>query len=162
FPAGIPARRHGVLPVSRRLAQLGQLRRSRVPPLSYDGSLDYSVNVRTLDPRRVHAGDRRMSDAGAADTALDQLFLGDSEMARRMRAFDWAKTPIGPVSSWSPTLRMMVPFLLANRFPLLLWWGSEYIQLYNDAYAPILGKKHPHPGLGRSVRECWSEVWHVL
>src|SRR5262249_35911687 len=112
--------------------------------------------------RPARDGDPPMGDARAADPTPDHLFAGDSEMAHRMRTFDWAATAIGPIASWSPTLRMMVPFLLANRFPLLLWWGPEYIQLYNDAYAPILGKKHPHPGLGMPVRECWSEIWHVL
>jgi signal transduction histidine kinase len=82
-------------------------------------------------------------------------------MAGIMRNFDWAETPLGPVQSWSPVLRMMTPFLLANRFPMLLWWGSQFCQLYNDAYRPILGTKHPH-FLGRPVRECWHEIWHVL
>jgi len=56
---------------------------------------------------------------------------------------------------------MMVSFLLANRFPLLLWWGPEYISIYNDAYRPILGGKHPW-ALGKPVKECWSEIWNVL
>ncbi|HXC35447.1 MAG TPA: response regulator, partial [Candidatus Acidoferrales bacterium] len=84
------------------------------------------------------------------------------EMGERIRAFDWAKTPIGPIESWSPALRMMTSFLLANRFPLLLWWGPQFIQIYNDAYRPVLGTKHPDPGLGRPLSECWSEIWHVL
>src|SRR5262249_32761165 len=61
----------------------------------------------------------------------------------------------------SPALRMMVRFLLANRFPLLLWWGSKYCQLYNDAYRPVLGTKHPH-SMGQPVNECWSEIWHII
>jgi PAS domain S-box-containing protein len=44
---------------------------------------------------------------------------------------------------------------------MLLWWGPEYISIYNDAYRPILGRKHPW-GLGQPVRECWSEIWDVL
>jgi hypothetical protein len=56
---------------------------------------------------------------------------------------------------------MMVSFLLANRFPLLLWWGSRYISIYNDAYRPVLGTKHPW-ALGRPVSEVWSEIWSVL
>ena len=56
---------------------------------------------------------------------------------------------------------MMVPFVLANRFPQLLWWGPDYIQIYNDAYAPILGAKHPR-AMGVAVRDCWTEVWDVL
>ena len=85
-----------------------------------------------------------------------------SEMGELIQAMDWAKTPLGPIDSWSPSLKMMVRFLLANRFPLLLWWGPQFIQIYNDAYRPVLGTKHPYPGLGRPVSECWSEIWHVL
>ncbi len=82
-------------------------------------------------------------------------------MGALMRAHDWSGTPIGPVENWSPSLRMMAAFLLANRFPLLLWWGPQYISIYNDAYRPILGKKHPE-SLAQPVDECWSEIWHVL
>ena len=71
------------------------------------------------------------------------LLAGGGEMGALMRAHDWSGTPIGPVENWSPSLRMMAGLLLANRFPLLLWWGPQYISMYNDAYRPILGKKHP-------------------
>ena len=83
-------------------------------------------------------------------------------MGALIRTFDWSRTPLGPITSWSPSLKMMVRFLLANRFPLLLWWGPQFIQIYNDPYRPVLGTKHPELGLGRPVRECWSEIWHVL
>ena len=96
-------------------------------------------------------------------TPNDQLtFLtGGGEMGELIRAHDWAKTAIGPVESWSPALRMQVSFLLANRFPMLLWWGPTFCSIYNDAYAPILGTKHPW-ALGRPVSEVWSEIWSVL
>ena len=60
----------------------------------------------------------------ATNLGLDPVAVG-SEMGQRIRSFDWHKTPLGPVESWSPALRMMVSFLLANRFPLLLWWGPQ-------------------------------------
>ncbi|HEY3825777.1 MAG TPA: ATP-binding protein [Bryobacteraceae bacterium] len=85
----------------------------------------------------------------------------NGEMAELIGAFDWSSTPVGAPENWPLALRTMAPILLANRFPQLLWWGSEYICIYNDAYIPILGNKHPW-GLGRPVRECWSEVWDVL
>ncbi|WP_197414098.1 GAF domain-containing sensor histidine kinase [Terracidiphilus gabretensis] len=78
-----------------------------------------------------------------------------------MRATDWTKTPLGPPDTWSPALRMMARFLLANRFPQLLWWGPQFCCLYNDAYIPILGTKHPW-ALGRPVSDVWEEIWHVL
>ena len=56
---------------------------------------------------------------------------------------------------------MMVSLLLANRFPLLLWWGPSYIQIYNDPYRPVLGTKHP-TSLGQPAAECWPEIWNVI
>ena len=93
----------------------------------------------------------------------DPGFLrGDSEMAGRIRGFDWSDSPVGPIESWSPALRTMLGILLANRFPMLLWWGPRYISFYNDAYRPILGVKHPVQALGVPVSECWSEIWPIL
>lgn len=82
-------------------------------------------------------------------------------MGRLMRATDWSKTALGATENWSPALRMMANFLLANRFPQLLWWGPQFCSLYNEAYIPILGEKHPW-ALGRPVSEVWKEIWHVL
>jgi len=91
----------------------------------------------------------------------EDLLPGGGEMGELIRTFDWSKTPLGPIVSWSPALLTMVRILLANRFPILLWWGSQYISIYNDAYIPILGKKHPW-ALGQPVTECWKEIWHIL
>jgi PAS domain S-box-containing protein len=94
--------------------------------------------------------------------APEQQILDDRlEMQRRVRSFDWSMTSIGRRDSWSPALKTTVSLLLANRFPMLLWWGPDYISIYNDAYIPILGQKHPW-ALGKPVRECWSEIWSVL
>ncbi|HLJ22055.1 MAG TPA: ATP-binding protein, partial [Stellaceae bacterium] len=82
-------------------------------------------------------------------------------MGAVMRAMDWSRTPLGPVEGWSQMLRMMVSFLLANRFPLLLWWGPEFCQLYNDAYRPVLGTKHP-TSMGQPGAECWPEIWDII
>jgi signal transduction histidine kinase/CheY-like chemotaxis protein len=86
---------------------------------------------------------------------------GGGDMGALIKSKDWSHTPLGPVESWSQSLRMMVSFLLANRFPLLLWWGPRYVSIYNDAYRPILGAKHPR-SLGQPASECWSEIWQIL
>ena len=85
----------------------------------------------------------------------------DGEMSRLIREKDWSQTAIGAVERWSPTLKVMVDFLLANRFPLLLWWGPKYVSIYNDAYRPILGAKHPQ-AIGQPFREVWPEIEHIL
>jgi len=96
-----------------------------------------------------------------APDVLPEFLTDTSEVAALMRKLDWSETALGAIETWSVSLRMMVSFLLANRFPLLLWWGPDYISIYNDAYRPILGAKHPW-ALGKPVRECWSEIWDVL
>src|SRR5215469_4916537 len=93
-----------------------------------------------------------------ADTGFP---VDGGEMAALIRAFDWGATPIGSPENWSPALRMMVRLLLADRFPQLLWWGPEYIQIYNDAYRPIPGTKHPQ-SMGQRARECWPEIWSTI
>ncbi|MGY6217325.1 response regulator [Methylolobus aquaticus] len=90
-----------------------------------------------------------------------ECFSVGTEMGRLMSAFDWSTTPLGPAETWSPALRMKVRFMLANCFPLLLWWGPEYTSLYNDAYRPILGTKHPE-ALGQPLHACWREIWPIL
>jgi len=95
------------------------------------------------------------------DPSLDFL-SDDTETARLILEHDWASTPLGHPSKWSASLRMIVRFMLANRFPHLLWWGPDYIQIYNDHYIPILGSKHPVQAMGKPFRECWSEVYDIL
>ena len=91
----------------------------------------------------------------------NDCLAGGGEMGALMRSMDWSKTSIGGVESWSPVLRMMVRLLLANRFPLLLWWGPRYCQIYNDPYRPVLGDKHP-ASMGQPARECFPEIWEVI
>jgi len=52
--------------------------------------------------------------------STDWLASG-GEMADLIRALDWAQTPLGPIESWPPALRMIVGVLVANPVPMLLW-----------------------------------------
>jgi PAS fold len=93
---------------------------------------------------------------------LERLFPGNSEMARRMRAFDWTTTPLGPPGQWPRSLRASVSICLGSRYPIVIWWGKEAsTQFYNDAYISFLGDTK-HPWLGRSGRECWKEIWDTM
>lgn len=89
------------------------------------------------------------------------ILAGDSEMARRMRALDWSKTPLGPVESWPQSLKSALSICLNTRFPIGIYWGIELVLLYNDAWSPIPGTKHPW-ALGRPAREAWPEIWHII
>ncbi len=85
---------------------------------------------------------------GGGDAAADTLFAGPSTMHARCRAFDWATTPLGPVTGWPQSLRTVAGLVLGAGYPTILLWGPDLVQLYNDGYVPFLGAKHP-AGLGR-------------
>jgi PAS domain S-box-containing protein len=89
------------------------------------------------------------------------LITGDSEMAERIRAHDWAATPLGPIEDWSETLVGTVNLMLHSPFPTILSWGPEMVFLYNDAGIPTLMGKHPG-ALGGLYRNVFHEAWDLV
>ena len=87
-------------------------------------------------------------------------FPGDGEMARRMRAYPWAGSPLGEPRDWSASLRTAVRICLTSRFPMIVWWGEHLRFFYNDAYLPLLGNKHP--ALRQPGDQVWAEIWDII
>ena len=84
---------------------------------------------------------------------------GGGEMGRLIGAFDWATTPLGPLSEWPQSLRTAVSLMLGSQHPMWIGWGPDISFLYNDAYVSVLSlAKHPW-ALGRPTREVWIEIW---
>jgi PAS domain S-box-containing protein len=82
-------------------------------------------------------------------------------MSEAIRAFGWARTPLGDRTTWPVSLRTTVELMLGSRFAMFVAWGPEKIFLYNDAYAPFLGSRHPG-ALGLPMQEVWPEIWSDL
>jgi signal transduction histidine kinase len=93
--------------------------------------------------------------------AVADVLAGGGMMGALMRALDWSRTPVGPVEGWPQSLRTSVSILLNSRFPMMIHWGPELTQFYNDAYVPSLGSKHPG-ALGQAAQPWWAEIWDVL
>jgi len=91
----------------------------------------------------------------------DDVLAGGGELGARIREIDWSKTALGPVTTWSQSLRSALSICLGSRFPIAIYWGPELVLLYNDAWSPILGEKHPS-SLGRPGREVWPEIWDTI
>ncbi|MBY8875747.1 SpoIIE family protein phosphatase [Micromonospora sp. PLK6-60] len=71
----------------------------------------------------------------------------------------WARTPLGPLESWDPAIRAVVDVLLAAPVPMCLLYGDDFLMLYNDRYAEVIGPRHPG-AIGRPAAEVFGEVWH--
>ncbi len=82
-------------------------------------------------------------------------------MARRLRETDWSTTSLGRRANWPHSLDIAVAMIMASGFPMAIRWGAELVLIYNDAYRPILGDKHPE-AFGRPLREVWREIYPEL
>lgn len=74
------------------------------------------------------------------------------------RTRDWASTSLGPIESWSADLRAMANMVMGSPHPAAMYWGPDFIAIYNEAYVPMAGKKHPAL-MGQSYKDAWHEIW---
>lgn len=89
----------------------------------------------------------------------EYAFLANGgEVGALLRAHDWSRSPLGCPGTWPQSLRTIVGMMLNSKFPMFVAWGPELGLLYNDAYAEIMGAKHPN-GLGQRFEDVWSEIW---
>jgi PAS domain S-box-containing protein len=97
-----------------------------------------------------------------ADAPVAPSFpAGGGQLGRLIRAHDWAATPLGDPGHWPQSLRSAVSICLHSSFPTAIYWGPELLLLYNDAWAPIPGERHPD-ALGRPGAEVWYDIWDVV
>jgi signal transduction histidine kinase len=88
------------------------------------------------------------------------LYAGTGEMRERVREMDWSATLLGPMPEWPQSLKTSVDIVLGSAFPQILMWGPELVQIYNDGYREVMGRKHPR-GLGMPTLDCWPEISKV-
>ena len=104
--------------------------------------------------------DQVPTDAASPGSSTDFL-SGGGEVAALIRSRDWSDSPLGPPDQWPQVLKSTVSLILPAATQIVLFWGPEFVALYNDTYAPTIGDKHPR-ALGRPARENWAELWDDL
>jgi PAS domain S-box-containing protein len=109
----------------------------------------------------MSAGRSKRTNPEAEPGPQSSRILGTGEMAALVRAYDWGSTPLGAIDTWSIELLTVVNLTLSSPAPARTMWGPEFILIYNDAYRPIPGPRHPE-ALGKSARAVYSESWHVV
>ena len=92
----------------------------------------------------------------------ESLFTGAGEMGAIMRAVNWAPTAFGPVAQWPQSLQTTMSICLTSRFPIAVYWGPEFLMLYNQSLVPMVGASK-HPGaLGQPARIVLAEIWQII
>jgi PAS domain S-box-containing protein len=84
-----------------------------------------------------------------------------SKLGAQIAAYPWRDTPVGPIESWPTALKTLAELMLDSRQPMFIAWGPNQTWLYNDAFIPIAGRKHPSC-LGLPASEVWAEAWTDL
>ena len=113
-----------------------------------------SSDVPVVDPRTGVYDD-------ATPWSGDAIFACAEEMAERMASHPWDRNVLGPPAQWPPVLRTTVSMVLRSKYPMTLTWGEQFVMLYNDAYVPVLGEKHPD-ALGSPLAEQFPEIWDAI
>ncbi|MBK7862230.1 MAG: response regulator [Archangiaceae bacterium] len=108
----------------------------------------------------MRAGDAMGSPA--AGTEAETVLAGAGEIGKVVRAIDWPQTPLGAISSWPQSLRTTLSICLNSRFPIAVYWGREYLMLYNQSLVPMVGPtKHPQ-AMGQPARVVLAEIWGII
>ncbi|KFH43477.1 Hybrid signal transduction histidine kinase K-like protein [Hapsidospora chrysogenum ATCC 11550] len=83
------------------------------------------------------------------------------EHIRLAKTTDWASTPLGPVEEWPYELRAMANLVMGSPHPAGLYWGPQFIAIYNAAHIVLAGQKHPSL-MGSKYSDAWSEIWDEI
>ncbi|KAK3693522.1 putative histidine kinase group protein [Podospora appendiculata] len=80
---------------------------------------------------------------------------------RFARSVDWASTSLGPMEDWPSDLRIMSNMIMGSPHPAAMYWGEDFVAIYNEAYIALAGKKHPQL-MGSRYQDAWAELWDEI
>ena len=106
------------------------------------------------------AGGRRVVSRGA-DLPKATFLAGGGEAGELIRSFDWSGTVLGRPETWPDALRTALAVCLNSAIPSAVYWGKDFITLYNDAWAQQAAGRHPW-AMGRPGRESRADIWDTI
>ena len=109
----------------------------------------------------LHMKSLQDGDTEHARPVAPGFLINGGTVGSLLQSLDWTDSPLGIPGDWSLSLQTLMATILPAKAQIVLFWGADYVALYNDAYAPTIGAKHPR-ALGRPAREHWSELWDDL
>ena len=85
-------------------------------------------------------------------TRLERAIEAGGEAGALVRSHAWEQTQLGPMAAWPSTLAAAVNTCLATGFPMVVNWGKQLVQIYNDAAIPVYRKRTLTPWAARHAR----------
>ncbi|KAF4971496.1 hypothetical protein FZEAL_9839 [Fusarium zealandicum] len=74
-----------------------------------------------------------------------------------VQSVDWESTSLGPMTDWPAQLQQTFNQVASDSRPIALYWGPDYITIYNEAFSRYCGARHPGR-LGRPATESWPHL----
>ncbi|RYF95966.1 MAG: hypothetical protein EOO02_22735, partial [Chitinophagaceae bacterium] len=87
---------------------------------------------------------------------------GGGVMGKMFRSFDWTNTSLGSPDQWPACLRTAVGIVLHSSLPMMLCWGDDFVQLYNDGFSETLLNDEDHSRIFmKSFHQSRPEAWEI-
>lgn len=88
-------------------------------------------------------------------------FFGEGQIRALLKSRDWSGFALGLPEDWPGPLKTALQLMLDSNQPICLCWGPQLHTFYNDAYAEVIGSRHPG-ALARMFWDTWPEVRGAL
>ena len=86
---------------------------------------------------------------------------GGGQAGSILRKLDWSTLSIGPPKDWPTSFRVALDIVLTVNYPMLIWWGKDLTQFYNDFFRDIAWPCGAHPDpMANSGRKSW--LWNFI
>ena len=80
-----------------------------------------------------------------------------SSIVELIEQLPWRDSPLPAPAQWPQSLRTAVDIVVHSPMPMLLLWGPQLCQLYNDSFALLAGSNHPR-AFGQPVDLIWPQL----
>ncbi|RKF74561.1 Aerobic respiration control sensor protein ArcB [Golovinomyces cichoracearum] len=88
--------------------------------------------------------------------------LPDSKHVRSFISTNWAETPLGPLSSWSISLRLHIFTLFADTKASILFWGTEKVKIYNEHFLDLTQRNDSENKSSLYTPVEFPELWSLV
>ena len=95
------------------------------------------------------------------ESSLSLLAEGGATLPGQAIERPWPVFPSVKPDNWPEGMQAIADLIVTSQFPMAIAWGPELRLFYNDAYASLLGDKHPG-AMGQPFPLVRPELWPRL